>query len=72
MRTFVNVILINFLFCIFSVYTPLFSSELKNLIFPEIDSKNKLIASNNNVKTVITKGFGQPLMKHRKTLLKMH
>ena len=40
------------------VYLPIYSSELKSLVFPEINLKNSLIASNNKVKTVITKGFG--------------
>ena len=70
MKTFVNVVLINFLFCIFGVHSPLFSSELKNLIFPEINSKNKLIASNNNVKTVITKGFGSTVEEASQNALK--
>ena len=70
MKTFVNVVLINFLFCIFGLHSPLFTSELKNLSFPEINSKNKLIASNNNVKTVITKGFGSTVDEASQNALK--
>ena len=70
MKTFVNVVLLNFLFCIFGLHSPLFSSELKNLIFPKIDSKNKLIASNNNVKTVVTKGFGSTVEEASQNALK--
>ena len=58
MRLFIKLVSINILFCIFGLNSQVFSSELKSLIFPEINLRNRLIASNNNVKTVITKGFG--------------
>ena len=59
MRALIKFISINALFFIMGIsYLPIYSSELKSLVFPEINLKNSLIASNNKVKTVITKGFG--------------
>ena len=59
MRALIKFISINALFFIMgTLYLPIYSSELKSLVFPEINLKNSLIASNSKVKTVITKGFG--------------
>jgi len=59
MRALIKFISINALFFIMgTLYLPIYSSELKSLVFPEINLKNSLIASNRKVKTVITKGFG--------------
>ena len=70
MRSLIKLVSTNFLFCIFSIYSPIFSYELKSLIFPEINFKNELIASNNNVKTVITKGFGSTVDEASQNALK--
>ena len=59
MRALIKFISINALFFIMGIVNlPIYSSELKSLVFPEINLKNSLIASNKKVKTVITKGFG--------------
>lgn len=70
MRTLIKLVSINILFCIFGTHLSIFSSELKNLIFTEINLENKLIASNNNVKTVITKGFGSTFDEASQNALK--
>ncbi len=53
-----------------TLYLPIYSSELKSLVFPEINLKNSLIASNNKVKTVITKGFGRTVDEASQNALK--
>ena len=70
MRKLTKLVSINILFCILSTHSSLLSSELKSLIFPDINLKNKLIVSNNNVKTVITKGFGSTLDEASQNALK--
>ena len=58
MRALLKLVSINTLLCIFGLNAPIYSSELKNFIFPNNNLNDNLIASNSNVKTVITKGFG--------------
>ena len=70
MSKIIKLILINILFCIFGINSPVFSSDLKNLIFPEINSRNKLIASKNNLQTVITKGYGSTFEEASQNALK--
>ena len=70
MRKFINFISINYLFFAFGIYSPIYSSEFKSIIFSEINSKNSLIASNGNVKTIITKGFGETIDKASQNALK--
>ena len=70
MRTFIKFVSINTLFCILSVLLPLNSYELKSFKFSGINLSNRLIASNNNVKTVITKGYGSTLDEASQNALK--
>ena len=42
MRLFIRLVSINALLCIFGIHLPINSSELKSLISPEINSKDKL------------------------------
>ena len=70
MRIFIKLVSINIVFCIFGINSPVFSSELKKLIFPEINSRNRLVASNDNVKTVITKGYGSTVDEASQNALK--
>ncbi len=70
MRKFISYISVNILFCIFGTYFPIHSSELKSLIFPEIKLRHRLIASNENVKTVVTKGFGTTVDEASENALK--
>ena len=70
MRISINLLSLNILFCIFGLYLPVYSSELKSINSPSINSNNRLIASNNNVKTVITKGFGSTFDEASQNALK--
>ena len=70
MRALLKFVSINTLLCIFSLNVPIYSSELKNLIFPKNNLSDKLIASNTNVKTVITKGFGSTFDEASQNALK--
>ena len=70
MRIFIKLLTINILFCIFGFYSEVYSSGLKRLIPPEINLRNRLIASNKNVKTVVTKGFGSTLDEASQNALK--
>ena len=70
MRISINLLSLNILFCIFGLYLPVYSSELKSINSPSINSNNRLIASNNNVKTVITKGFGSTFEEASQNALK--
>ena len=107
MRLFIRLVSINALLCIFGIHLPINSSELKSLISPEINSKDRLFASNhvncsspvhkkkpickfqslkdepkielkepiekvtvNNIKTVITKGFGSTFDEASQNALK--
>ena len=70
MRTLFKLVSINTLLCIFGLYAPIYSSEFKKLIFPKNNLSNKLIASSNNVKTVITKGFGASVDEASQNALK--
>ena len=107
MRLFIRLVSINALLCIFGIHLPINSSELKSLNNPEINSKDRLFASNhvncsspvhkkkpickfqslkdepnielkepiekvtvNNVKTVITKGFGSTFDEASQNALK--
>ena len=70
MRTFIKFISINSLFFILGINSPIYSSELKSIILTKINLNNSLIASNSNVKTVITKGFGETIDKASQNALK--
>ena len=70
MRALLKLVSINTLICIFSLNAPIYSSGLKNLIFPKNNLIDKLIASNTNVKTVITKGFGSNVDEASQNALK--
>ena len=70
MMTFIKFVSINILFFLLGELSPIYSSELKNSIFPEINLKSRLIASNKNVKTVITKGFGSSVDEASQNALK--
>ena len=58
MRTIIKFVSVNTLFFLLGIVSPIYSTELRSLFLPEITLKDRLLASNNNVKTVITKGFG--------------
>ena len=70
MRRFIKLVSINTLFFLLSIYSPIYSYELKNLIFSKRNLSNNLIASNNKVKTVITKGFGSTVDEASQNALK--
>ena len=70
MRRFIKLVSINTLFVLLSIYSPIYSYELKNLIFSKRNLSNNLIASNNKVKTVITKGFGSTVDEASQNALK--
>ena len=70
MRIFIKLLSINILFFIFGFYSEVYSSGLKRLISPKINLRNRLIASNKNVKTVVTKGFGSTLDEASQNALK--
>ena len=70
MKIFIKFVSINTLFCLLGMCIPINSAELKGLNFPESNSKNRLISSNSNVKTVITKGFGSTFDEASKNALK--
>ena len=70
MRALLKFVSINTLLCMFSLSAPIYSSELKNLNIPKNYLSDKLIASNTNVKTVITKGFGSNVDEASQNALK--
>ena len=70
MARIIKLVLINTLFCILSAFSPIYASTLKTLTFPEKNLRNNLIASNNNVQTVITKGFGSTIDEASQNALK--
>ena len=70
MRALLKLVSINTLLCIFGLNAPIYSSELKNFIFPNNNLNDNLIASNSNVKTVITKGFGSTVDEASQNALK--
>jgi len=70
MTRIIKLVLINTLFCILSAFSPIYASTLKSLTFPEKNLRNNLIASNNNVQTVITKGFGSTIDEASQNALK--
>ena len=70
MTTFLKYISINTLLCIFGIYLPINSAEIKSFDFPKINFKKNLLASKNNVKTVITKGFGSTVDEASQNALK--
>ena len=70
MRTLLKFVSINTLLCVFGLYVPIYSSELKNQVSQSNNFNGNLIASNNNVKTVITKGFGSSVDEASQNALK--
>lgn len=70
MKSFLKFISFYTLLFISGIYLPIYSAESKSFIFDDINFKNSLVASKNNVKTVITKGFGSTVDEASQNALK--
>ena len=57
MKSFLKFISFYTLLCISGIYLPIYSAESKSFIFDDINFKNSLVASKNNVKTVFFSMF---------------
>ncbi len=70
MRRLLKFVSINTLLCIYGLCAPVYSSGFKNRILPKHNFSHNLIASNKNVKIVITKGFGSSVDEASQNALK--